>query len=148
MGRYCDWAEVSGRYPEIAKSKDSTEVASGYIFFAEADIDSRLASRFTVPFSSNNVTAKDLAIDLTYLKVYQFKDPEKAKLIEESINARIDRLLAGGSSMMTTSGDTLTSVGGTVYSTTGNYAPTFGMGNVEDFLVNSAQLQDEADSRL
>lgn len=148
MGRYCDWAEVSGRYPEIAKSKDATDVASSYIFFAEADIDSRLASRFTVPFSSNNVTAKDLTIDLTYLKVYQFKDPEKAKLIEESINARIDKLLAGKSSMMTTSGDTLTSVGGTLYSTTGDYAPVFGMGNVEDFLVNSSQLQDEADSRL
>lgn len=148
MGRYCDWADVSGRYPEIAKSKDSTEVASGFIYFAEAELDSRLASKFTVPFSSNNVTAQDLAIDMTYLKVYQFKDPEKAEAIEKSVSARIDRLMKGESSMMTSSGDLLTSVGGTVYSTTGGYHPTFGMGDFGDLVVDSSQLQDEADARL
>jgi len=63
--------------------------------FAIAELHARLAPGFTVPFSDNNMTAKDLAIDLTFAKVYRFKDIEKADAVMTYVGAQIDMLLGG-----------------------------------------------------
>lgn len=142
-----NYGDVVARYPEQAALKDATQINCHYIPYAVADIESRLAPRFTVPFSSNNLTAKDLMVDAVYAAVYRFKDPKKAEAVEKRIAERIAALLAGKADMMLSDGTTLASVGGTIYSTTENYDPVFSMLPVEDAVVDPGQLQDEWDAR-
>lgn len=148
MGRYISWADVAGRYPELGANprKDATQVDSNFVMYAEAQIDGRLASGFTVPFSSNNLTAKDLAIDLTYAMTFRFKDQKKAKEIQDSVDTRIKELLDGKASMVTTSVDLITSTGQSVYSTTQDYHPVFGMSGPLTWQVDSSTIiNEEAD---
>lgn len=142
------WQDVAGRYEEVQKYKDATQSASHYLPYAIGELESRLAPKFTVPFSSNNLTARDLAIDLVYLKVYRWKaDPEKVERIEKHVADRIDALLAGKADMVLDDGTLATSIGGTIYSTTQGYDPVFSVLPIEDAVVDSAQLQAEWDAR-
>jgi len=142
-----DWSDITRRYPETAKLADATQADSSWVPFAIAELHARLAPGFTVPFSDNNMTAKDLAIDLTFAKVYRFKDIEKADAVMTYVGAQIDMLLGGTQKMITTSGDALASVGGTIYNTSDAYHPVHGMGPIEYAIVSSAQTIAEQDDR-
>lgn len=142
-----DWSDVNRRYPETLKLADATTADSSWVPFAIAELHGRLASGFTVPFSVNNMTAKDLAIDLVYAKVTRFKDHEKAAAVTSYVAGQIEGLLNGSLSMITSSGDTMNSVGGTVYSTTDTYHPVHGVGPVEYSVVSSAQIEAEQNDR-
>lgn len=143
------WSEATHRYPELAKLPD---VSSGsqvfYISLAENAVASRLSSQFTPPFSSNNLTFKDLAIDMLYIQTQMTRQPEKAEMLKEWFNERVTALLNGDASMLTDSGDVAgTLTGDPVFSTTQDYAPTFGVGDPLDWSVSSSQIRDEADAR-
>jgi len=146
MGRYIEWDDVIHRYANAERSGGASEVGSAFIAYAEAELDGMMTGFYSVPFSSNNLTAKDLSIDLTYLRIATFKDKQR-KQFKDEIDKRINDLRVGNSSMLTTSGDVLNSVGEVAYSNTMNYEPVFGMGNVEDFHVDSGQLYDEEQAR-
>ena len=78
MGRYCTSSDCIARYNRLSKIDSAqTEIDSHFISFAENELDGLLSPKFTVPFSSNNVTAKDLAIDLTYLRAGNLKFEER-----------------------------------------------------------------------
>lgn len=141
------YADVIARYPEQTVLKDATQVNCNYIPFAVAEIESRLAPRFTVPFSSNNITAKDLMIDATYLAIYRFKDPKKVEMVGKHLDDRIAKLLAGKADMIVSSGSPIVSVGGTVFGTTEDYNPVFTMMPIEDAAVDSSYVQAEWDAR-
>lgn len=150
MGRYIDWANVVGRFPSVNKYGGADQVDSGSILYAEAEVDARLSPAFTTPFSSNNLTAQDLAIDMTYLRVNPLRDEDKLRPIQERVDKLIAALLAGEASMITASGDTIGSstIGGvSPWSTTMDYPPTFGVGETEDMHVSSSQLYDESVAR-
>lgn len=149
MGRYISWADISGRYPELGANqrKDATQVDSNFVMYAEAQVDGRLSPGFTVPFSSNNLTAKDLAIDTAYAMLLRFKDQKKAKEIQDSVDARVKDLLEGKSSMVTTSIDLITATGQPVYSTTEDYHPVFGMSSPLTWQVDSSTVIDEEGDR-
>ena len=142
-----DWSDVNRRYPETLKHADATQADSSWVPFAIAELHARLASGFTVPFSDNNMTAKDLAIDLTFARLYRYKDEEKSAAVTSYVAGCIDGLLNGSMFMITTSGDTLSSTGGTVYSTTENYHPVHGMGPIEYSVPSSAQTEAEEAAR-
>lgn len=149
MGRYITWDDVIDRYRVLSKdSKDgSSEVESAFIFYAEHELDALMAPAFTVPFSSNNMTAKDLAIDLTYCRAGNFKISEQ-KEFKQSIMDRIDMLKKGEMSMLTDSGDTIDTSGSTsAWSTTKDYHPVFGHGPTEHFEVDSSQVVAEDNER-
>ena len=143
-----NWGDVIGRYPALAKARDATEVNTNYVLYAIAEVEGRLAPMFTVPFSSNNITAKDLAIDTTYAKWYRFNDPAKADAIDDHVNERIEALLSGQAAMMTSDGSIMHSVGGTVWSTTQDYTPVFDKSDPITWMVGSEELLDNADARL
>jgi len=148
MPRYITFADVAARYPEIAKGKDATQVDGTYILYAEAEVDARLAPSFTVPFSSNNLTVKDLAIDITFLKIYMWKDPKKAAAINSYVCGRIDDLIAGNALMITTSQGTIdSSMGGSAFSTTMDYHPVHGMSDAIALTVSSQEIIDEENAR-
>ena len=142
-----NWGDVTARYPELASIRDATQADSGYVQYAIAELHARLASFFTVPFSDNNLTAKDMAIDLTFAKLYRFKDPDKSAAVNSYVSGFIDALIEGRASMLTTSGDIIDSIGGAIYSTTQNYHPVFGMSNPRLWEVDSSQVIAEENAR-
>lgn len=146
MSDYITWKDVLNRYPVVDRVGGASEVGSAYVRYAERELEGMLTGFFTVPFSSNNLTAKDLAIDLTYMRISNLKSEDRKEFRDE-LMGRIQALKDGQASMMTTSGDVLQAVGGTIYSTTQNYEPVFGMGDTLDFHVDSGQLLDEENAR-
>lgn len=142
------WKDVNERYPETAKYADATQADSAYVAYAVAEIEGRLSQRFAVPFSLNNITARDLAIDATAAKLYRYKDAEKAAEITKYIDGRITALLAGDADMVTADGTVIgASIADLIYSTTEGYHPVFGMSPPELAVVNSAQIIDEEADR-
>lgn len=146
MSDYINWKDVVDRYPGIERVGGASEVGSVYVEYAERELEGMLAGFFTTPFSSNNLTAKDLAIDLTYARIANLK-MEDRKEFRDEVLGRIQALKEGQAAMVTTSGDVMQAVGDTVYSNTQNYVPVFGMGDTLDFRVDSGQLLDEENAR-
>lgn len=144
---YIGWDDVMLRYPSIADVGGSKEVGSAHIQYAENELNGRLAPKFTIPFSSNNQTAKDLSIEMTYLRIGNFNTKEREAL-KTSIDERIVRLLDGDENMVDDTGNTIQqSVGGTVWSNTKDYTPTFGFGDTEDFEVDPDLIDAEESAR-
>lgn len=144
---YATWSDCLERYPSLSRVGSVTSVSSVYLNYASRRIDGLLSRHFTVPFSSNNLTAKDLTLDLVYINAGNNKVKERDQLRKEFMD-RIKALQLGTEAMLTDDGAvTLQSVGDTVYMSTADYVPVFGMGSIEDFHPDSSQLYDEEWSR-
>jgi len=148
MSKYANWADVTARYTQISELGGAKSVDSSYIIYAEAQIEGALSASYTVPFSSNNLTVKDLVIDLTYGKAIAFRDLKKSKAIMDSIEHRIKMLRSGTMSMVTNSGDVLSSSGqGSIWSSTEDYSPSFDMNDAENQCIDLDMQQDQYDDR-
>lgn len=144
------WPDVVARYPEMDKlpSGTSPEIQANLILMAEASVHSKLSSRYSVPFSSSNYTARDLAIDTLYVQNQLSRQPEKAQAVQDSLDARIKALLSGEAQMITAAGAVAsTMVGDTIWSSSQNYPPVFGMSDIEHSIVSSEQVYDENAAR-
>jgi len=142
------WSDVIGRYKVLSTLGGDSEVGSAYIGPAIAEVEGRLSGAYTVPFSDNNVTARDLAIDLVYARAQMSRDGNISDRVFKNIDARIERLINGTMTMLTTSGDVLKSSGqGDAWSSTEDYPPTHGVSDIEVSIVSSQQLYDEAIAR-
>lgn len=147
----CSWSHVLARYDELSKlpnvgsaSAVASATQTNLLNTAEAYVHGRLASRYTVPFSSNNLTAIDLIVDAVYVQNNMTRQPEKTKLLKEFLDERIKALIEGQSQMTDASGAVVATIGGDViWSSTENYPPTFGMSDIEKAEVSSEQLYDE-----
>lgn len=147
------WSQATLRYPELDKlaAVSSTSVTSAQILanqvdliaLAEAQVHGRLASRYTTPFSSTNLTARDLVIDTLFVQNIQSREPAKAEIINTSLEARYKSLLSGEAIMTLADGSAMVMVGETAWSSTMDYHPVFGMGDVAGMAVGSSQLIDE-----
>lgn len=144
---YANAGDVIIRYKELNKLGGASEINSAYVHYAEFTLDSMLGNYFTVPFSNNNITAKDLTVDLVYLRYYEGIDSEKASKKREIIQTKIDNLIVGKTSMVTDSSDLLTSTGDPVYSNTDGFHNIFGHGPIEDLYIDHDLLDEEADER-
>ncbi|OGC95824.1 MAG: hypothetical protein A2W25_15220 [candidate division Zixibacteria bacterium RBG_16_53_22] len=150
MSTIITWVDVTARYAEMDKLPNGTspEVQANLILMAEASVHSRLASRYAVPFSSSNYTARDLAVDTLYVQAQLTRQPEKAQALQESIDARITALVNGQANMIDATGAAVaTMVGDTIWSSSENYPPVFGVGDIAKAEVSSEQLLDEATTR-
>lgn len=125
---YADAQEFSGRY--TTKLSDA-EISSHFLPFASARLEAMLAPYFTVPFSANNLAAKDLTIDLAYLLILQrSKDSKDYEALKEKSEARINALAEGAEAMITTSGEALyaSPAGADVWSNTSGGRQVFDLG--------------------
>ncbi len=147
MSRYIEWDDVINRYPALAKGTNAEEVSSAHIFYAEYELDGALSNYFTTPFSSNNITAKDLSIDLVYARMANLKYTDADKF-RKAIQVKIDGLANGSKNMMTTGGDLLATVGNTIWSSTKDYHNIFDHGDVLDMVQDQSQLLDEENDKL
>ena len=148
MGRYIEWDDVVNRYKRFGDIADSDEADAGFILYAEAYVDGALAPAYTIPFSLNNETVRDLCIDVAFAKTQLFKDHEKAELIMTHVGSYVSALISGQMVMVVGSGVAITPTGEPVYSQTMDYTPIFGAGNMREFHVDSARLYDEEQDRL
>jgi len=153
------WGEALLRYPELDKlsavSSTATNTSSviaanqaALVANAEAYVHGRLGSNFSVPFSSNNMTAKDLVIDTLYVQNIQSRQILKGKTLAAVVDEKIKALLLGATSMVDINGTILAAFAGDVaWSNTMNYHPVFGMGAPEVTAIDSQQLIDENTAR-
>jgi len=143
-----NWADVQQRYPD-ARNVEATLGNSVHIFYAEAELNSRLAVGFTTPFSSSNVTARDLCMDLIYGRLMKFSNPERAQKVLDNIDARCNDLLNGKQDMVLIDGTLVHSsaVANGVWSSNENYSPTFDMTDAQDQEIDPDRQQDEYDAR-
>lgn len=150
MGRYASISslDVSNRYPRVLTDSRATDVLeSAYLSPAEAELDMRLGSRFTVPFSSNNATARDLTIDMTIIRWGMYGDDDDKEVIQASVDSRIKALLDGTMVMVTTSGQVVAYPVSGVINTNNGYPPVFGMGDVMDMKPSTQRVEDEEAQR-
>jgi hypothetical protein len=147
MTAIIDWEDVTGRYPELSSLRDATRAGSYYIPFAIAELEGCLSQGYAVPFSLNNITAKDLAIDLVFAKIYRFKDEKKSAAVSSYIGGRIEDLLKGAASMQTIDGTVLPNNGDPVFSTTIGEHPVFGLSPPLLWQVDSLTVLNEEGAR-
>lgn len=148
MGRYIDWADVVDRYPVLSNVGDAVKMDSTHIVPAESEVDARLAPVFTTPFSSDNVTAQDLSIQLVYLRAGYLKDDNWVNF-KDYIDERFDRLTDGSEAMLTSSGDVLSSQDTTeAYHTHSGYKPIFDLTDVVKQEIDPDLIDAEDDKRL
>lgn len=145
MGRYANWDDVTDRYTVIASKGSASDVDNTYIAMAEAELESRLGKVFSVPFDSDNLVAKDITIDIAFLKASVARDKTYDK-IKTSVDQRIKDLLLGKSVMVTTSGTAISSnlVPG---SNTGQYHPVFGVQPQEQAFADEDRVESDLNDR-
>ena len=149
MGRYINWAELVDRYSQMSKLSGAESVGSAFIAYAEAEVDARLASVYSVPFDTSSgapMTVKDLTIDLAMLKASFGKSKDWDRM-NEAINDRIKMILDGKIAIIGADGNPVTQVGDTIWGSNEDYTPIFGMGDTLDFVVDQDRVDDENDAR-
>ncbi len=146
-GRYISYANLIARYPKSTDIGSESFIDSNYISYSEAWVDGALAPAYSSPFSSNNLTVKDLCIDYSYMKIIQFKDTDKATAMWENIDMRVQALINGEAQMVTEDGTALGQDVSQAWSETDGYAPTFGAGDITNMQVSSSRLYNEESAR-
>ena len=151
---YITYDELIVRYPIIATWNGSqSNIENDLIYYAEREINSRLATHYTVPFSAGHPTIKDLCIDLSYYRTLVTKDPEKAEQVKDAVIGRIEDLKSGKEYIMT---DSYTMIepstnrpGGEIWSTLMEFHPVHSMLGAEDSLtvVDSNYLEELENER-
>lgn len=138
---YATFSDFNARY---ATRLGEAEVTSHYLPFASTRLNGLLGGAFTVPFSSNNQTARDLTIDLAYLMVLQrSKEPQDHQALDQAVQGRITGLLEGREAMMTTSGEALFAEAArqVVWSSTARFRTVF---DLRDAKLQSVDANPEA----
>lgn len=148
---YVDYEDVIARYSVLKTwGKSESEVTSDLIYYAEMELNGRLASHFSVPFSVAHPTIKDLTIDLCYYKALITKDPEKAELIHDAVIGRIDDIKEGKEYIYTGSG-TVIPAGASqeIWSPIMDFHPVHSMLDAESPFtqIDSALIEDLEDER-
>jgi len=150
---YVNYGEVIARYPLIETwGKSETEVNSDLIYYAEVELNGRLGSHFSVPFSVAHPTIKDLTIDLCLYRILVTKDPDKAEKFKERIIGRIEDIKNGDEYIYTGSGTTIDASGSEqeVWSNTMGYVPTHSMLDPESTYteIDPDAISDLEDERI
>lgn len=143
-----DYDFITGVYPSVGKSAyHSEEVNSFHTPMAQAQIEGLLSTHYTVPFSSNNLTAKDLVATLVYSRLASMSEEDR-RAIREELYARIERLKSGEEQMMTDSGSLLQGdVAGTAWNSDQEYLPIFTRDDPLYWVVDSSEIRSLRDER-
>ena len=149
---YITFNEVIERYPMLKTWVGNSPMLNNEIAYAEYELNGRLATHFSVPFSGAHYTIKDICIDLVYYRTLMIKDPAKAKEIKDAVIGRIEGLKSGTELIYTGSGTTIERSGakaGEIYSTMGTYHPTFSMLDADNACseIDQDRLDEEENER-
>lgn len=145
MGRYIDWEDVIDRYPSLNTIGGADETSSTYIVYGEAYIDAQLSNMYTVPFSNNNMTVRDLVIDYVYWRAGRFK-LEDASAVQSAFFQTIAMIKKGQMAMIDADGS-ITGVKKAIgiFSSTESYHSSFGMRPTIEQHIDQDLIDDERD---
>lgn len=103
---YITYQELMTRYPQFKSWHEGNEslVNSFAIYYAEAELNSRLAPAFSVPFATAYPAIKDLTLDLAYYKMMRSLNPEDYKDLYDAVVERIQNIVDGKEMITTASG--------------------------------------------
>lgn len=138
MGRYINWADVTARYVDFAKGFDATNADAAIVPHAEAEVDGRLAAKYTVPFTPAPYLVKDLCVDLAYYKATI--KMESSKAILDSLEARF-KAINDGTLVLTTSDGLVASATGGGWAANSYHSST-GMDSEVLWQVDTQSIQD------
>lgn len=149
---YINYSDVIQRYPLLKTWSGNSPMLNDEIGYAEKELNGRLATHFSVPFSGAHPTIKDLSIDLTYYRTLRLRDPDKAAKFKDDIIGRINDIKNGDEYIYTDSNTTITAnaTGASeIWSNLEDYHPTFSMLDADNAysMVDSARLEAEEDER-
>ena len=148
---YVTWSDVVQRFKTADDYVQNSADRASAINYAEADLHSLLGNSFTIPFSSNNLTAKDLTIDLVYANTVKYRDEERHAAILKRIKDVTASLCLGNTNMVLDDNTTLSTSGsistGKIYSNTAGYTPVFDTGDILDQEVDSDLIDDLDDAK-
>lgn len=147
MGALIKWDDIVLRYKEAEKARDAKITEASYILPAEGELNGWLCNGFAVPFSLTNITAKDLAIDLAFLKIGVMKIKDRNEF-KKCLQERLLRIRNGQECMMVESSNGFIApiaadTARQSWSDTQDFHPTFGHGEFPCFEVSSDQKRDE-----
>ena len=103
---YITYQELLTRYPQFKSWHEGNEslVNSFAIYYAESELNARLAPAFSVPFSPAPSVIKDLTFDLTYAKMMRSLNPDDYTKLYDSVVERIQNFVDGVEIIVTDSG--------------------------------------------
>ena len=126
---YATYSEYTMVYSD--KGVDEAHINSQWLPYGALRVNEALGACFTVPFSSNNQSARDLSIHFAHLGLLlRTRNQEDSQELKADLMSRISDICSLGMGMVTDSGDILspstTSVN-EVWSNTQGYKSVFDM---------------------
>jgi hypothetical protein len=143
MGRYITWADVTGRYNDFAKGPEASTAELSFVPQAEAEVDGRLAVKYSVPFSPAPYLVKDLSIDLAYYKATIRQ--ESSKLIGEYLEKRFQAII-DGTLILSNSLGTVGAVGNMAWASN-SYRSSVGPDSEVNWSVDPQAIEDAQSAR-
>jgi hypothetical protein len=128
------------------KGVTETEISSYWLQQGAVRVNEALGGYFTLPFSDNNYSAKDLNIKFTYLEILSRNRSGQTDLnVRQEVEKRVQDIRERNSPMILDDGSTLfaNSTKFDAYSTTQNYNPTFNMLDAKYQRVDNNLQRDE-----
>jgi len=142
-----NYQDLVGTFRAIGKSGwTAEEVNSYHIPQCQAEIEGLLATVYTVPFSSNNVTAKDLVTQLVYCRLSGGSMEERQACRNEVLD-RVEKLKSGKELMLTSSGPIDSGITNIIWSNTKDYDNPTTVDDPIRWNVDSNQIDDIRDAR-
>ena len=141
---YSEYAQIYDLTPRITVA----EVENRWLPHGALLVNEFLGKCFSVPFSTNNETAKDLNIHFAYLGILErTRNQNDSEELRESLMSRIENICEGNAPMITSSGDALFPNPNTAnkfdaFSTTQNYKNTFDMRDTIDQRIDPDLIDD------
>lgn len=147
MTQYASFAQFTAVY-SIRGAEQPT--IDEFLVQGSTMVNEKLGSKFTTPFSSNNLTAMELSRDIAmYLLQVRTIAPGDSEEIKELIDDRVQSLM-DGAPMATEDGDSIstTDINNMVWSSNQDYKRTFDMRReefqrVDPDLIDSLDNQDD-----
>jgi len=125
---YITYAEVLERYSMLKTWAANSPMLNNEISYAETQVNGKLATHFSTPFSAAHPTIKDIAIDLVYYRSLILKDPDQAAKIKPFLDGRFEDLKNGKEYIMTGSNTAIgpsATLNDEVWTNLEDYHPTF-----------------------
>jgi phage gp36-like protein len=145
MGRYTSFELVAGRYPSVANYKSGAPAAESHLITgAEAEVDARLARKYTVPFTGTIPSlVVDLATDLAYLRMSRMS--KESKPVYDHVQ-KLFELLADGTMILTDYSGAALNHGDSAWCST-SYHSAFGPDSPANWQVSYDQVHDAMSTR-
>ena len=147
---YASYANFTAVYSVAGLSQ--TQLENHYLPAGSRYLDSRLSRAFTVPFSSNNLTARDMNIYSAMLLFLEGRTSKKddAAEIRLLLDGWIKDLVEGNGTMSLSDDTVLASDGAQhdVWSTGQDYTPVFNVLDAEQQEVDPDLVEAEEDKQV